>query len=81
MLAKGGDPHDSTQLQSVLEEEPTLMSVYGKGNVTGSISWGAKSHTPTSRPMGLFEVTSASTTALPKQLASFNIGGADFNIL
>jgi branched-chain amino acid transport system substrate-binding protein len=81
VLAKGGDPHDSTQLQSALEEEPTLMSVYGTGNATGSISFGVKSHTPTSRPMGLFEVTSAGTTALPKQLASFNIGGADFNIL
>jgi hypothetical protein len=55
--------------------------VYGTGSATGSISFGVKSHTPTSRPMGLFEVTSASTTALPKQLASFNIGGADFNIL
>jgi len=81
VLAKGGNPHEAAQLQSALEEEPTLMSLYGTGNATGSISFGAKSHTPTSRPMGLFEVTSTSTTALPKQLASFNIGGGDFAIM
>jgi ABC-type branched-subunit amino acid transport system substrate-binding protein len=81
VLAKGGNPRDATQLQSVLEEDPTLLSVYGTGNGTGSIAFGPKSHTPTSRPMGLFEVTSASTTSIPKQLASFNIGGADFAVL
>jgi branched-chain amino acid transport system substrate-binding protein len=81
VLAKGGNPRDATQLQSALEADPTLMSVYGTGSTTGSISFGVKTHTPTSRPLGLFEVTSATATAIPKQLASFNIGGADFAIL
>lgn len=81
VLEKGGDPNNGTHLQSALEEDTTLMSVYGKGNSTGSITLGPTTHTPTSRPMGLFEVTSTSTTALPKQLASFNIGGVDFTVL
>ncbi len=81
VLEKGGNPHDATQLQAALEANPTLKSVYGTGNGTGSISWNPKTHTPSSRPMGLFEVTTTSTTAQPTQLARFNIGGADFSVL
>jgi hypothetical protein len=81
VLAKGGNPKDSSQLQAALVAEPTLKSVYGVGNQTGSISWNPKTHTPSSRPMGLFEVATTSTTAQPKQLARFNIGGSDFSIL
>jgi branched-chain amino acid transport system substrate-binding protein len=81
VLSKGGNPHDSTQLQAALVEQPTLKSVYGTGNGTGSISWNPKTHTPSSRPMGLFEVTTTSTTAQPKQLARFSIGGTDFSVL
>jgi ABC-type branched-subunit amino acid transport system substrate-binding protein len=81
VLEKGGDPLSGSHLQSALEEDTTLMSLYGTGNSTGSLTLGSTSHTPTSRPMGLFEVKSSSTTALPKQLASFNIGGADFATL
>jgi branched-chain amino acid transport system substrate-binding protein len=81
VLQKKGDPTNSEQLQAALEDDTTLMSVYGQGSSTGSITLSPTTHTPTSRPLGLFEVTSTSTTAIPKQLASFNIEGANFSIM
>ncbi len=81
VLASGGDPHSSTALQSTLETNTTLLSVYGQGATTGSITISPTTHTPSSRPLGLFKVTSSSTTAQPTELAAFNIGGADFKLL
>jgi len=81
VLERGGNPMSSTELQAAWEEDTTLKSVYGKGSPTGSITISGKTHTPTGRPLGLFEVTSTGTTTNPKQLASFNIGGGGFTML
>ncbi len=81
VLQKNGNPMSSTELQAALEDNTTLQSVYGQGSSTGSITISKTTHTPTSRPLGLFQVTSTSTTAIPKQLAAFNIEGAGFSIL
>jgi branched-chain amino acid transport system substrate-binding protein len=81
VLEKKGNPMSSEELQDALEEDTTLKSVYGQGSPTGSITISPTTHTPTSRPLGLFEVTSTGTTAIPKQLAAFNIGGGGFSMM
>lgn len=77
VLAKGGDPTSGTQLQDALEAKPRFPSLYG-GDATspGELVLDPTTHTPTRRPMGLFDYNSGNI----KALAYFNIGGADFRL-
>lgn len=76
VIAKGGDPNDGTALQDALMEDAKFLSVYGDGSPAGSIEFDTTTHTLSSRPMGVFEVTDN----VPKALAYGNIGGRDFRL-
>lgn len=77
VLAKGGDPTSGTQLQDALEEKPQFPSVYG-GDAThpGELVIDPVTHSPSRRPMGLFDYNYGNI----KPLAYFNIDGADFTL-
>ena len=74
VAAKGGDINSGEQLNQALEADPTFKSVYGGDDTTvGTIKLDPKTHDPIVRPVGLFE-----TKPEIKQLAQWNIDGADF---
>lgn len=73
----GGDINDGPTLQAALEEDPSFVSVYGGSeDEVGTIELSPETHDPVKRPVGLF-------VAGPpvEQLAEWNIGGTDFEIL
>lgn len=77
VAAEGGDINSGKQLQDALIADPKLKSVYGGDESTvGELVLDTKTHSPASRSIGLFEVQGGT----PKQLASFDIGGADFEV-
>ncbi|MEI7991690.1 MAG: ABC transporter substrate-binding protein [Actinomycetota bacterium] len=75
-LAAGGDVTNGADLQKAMLENLTFPSVYGTGDVTGSIAFDATSHSLAFRPMGLFVLKDGK----PQPLAYFNIGGKDFKL-
>ncbi len=77
VLAKGGNVNSGEQLQSALVADPKFQSVYG-GSATrvGTIELNTTTHTATKRPLGVY----MSNNGKPKQVASFGIGGTDFEL-
>jgi len=77
VLAKGGNVNSGEELQNALIANPKFQSVYG-GNATqvGTIELNTTTHTVTKRPLGIY----MSNIGKPKQVASFGIGGADFEL-
>ncbi|WP_343904617.1 ABC transporter substrate-binding protein [Nocardioides aquiterrae] len=57
VLADGGDPTDTTALQSALEANPEFKSLYGgDASAPGTVQFNPEDHT-ISKPMGVFKVT------------------------
>jgi branched-chain amino acid transport system substrate-binding protein len=78
VLAKGQDPNSGTALQNALAADPMFKSVYG-GTPTqvGTVSLNPTTHTVTSRPLAVL----ASNGGHPKVLATFELGGAGFQLV
>jgi branched-chain amino acid transport system substrate-binding protein len=77
VLAKGGNVNSGEELQNALVANPKLQSVYGgNGAQLGTIELDTTTHTVTKRPLGVY----MSNNGKPKQVASFGIGGADFEL-
>jgi branched-chain amino acid transport system substrate-binding protein len=58
VLAEGGDPTDTTKLQTALEKNPKFKSLYGGDqSTTGEVEFNPNDHT-ISKPMGVFKVAS-----------------------
>lgn len=75
--ANGGDINSGTDLQNALEAKPSFKSLYGGDATTaGTLALGLQTHSPTRRPMGLFQYNNGSS----KALAFFNEGGANFKL-
>jgi ABC-type branched-subunit amino acid transport system substrate-binding protein len=75
VLKKGGDINNGTQLNDALQENLTVVSVYGgDANTVGTYTLDPKTHSVIKRGMGVFEYKSGKVT--PK--AFFDIAGADY---
>jgi branched-chain amino acid transport system substrate-binding protein len=56
VLAKGGDPTNTAQLQAALEANPEFPSLYGgSADQVGTVKFDVKEHT-ISKPMAVFKV-------------------------
>jgi len=78
VLAKGGNVNSGEELQRALVEDPTFKSVYGgSGAELGVIALDTENHTPKTRPLGVYK----SNGGKPKQVAEFDLGGANFKLL
>jgi branched-chain amino acid transport system substrate-binding protein len=84
VLANGGDPTNSTQLQAALVADPTANSVYGPGAKTGTLSWDVTTHALSHRTISIFQVETAtaavSGTGL-KALATCDQTGSNYQTL
>lgn len=77
VIAKGGNVNSGEELQNALIADPKFQSVYGgNGTQLGTIELDTTTHTVTKRPLGVY----MSNNGKPKQVASFGIGGADFEL-
>jgi ABC-type branched-subunit amino acid transport system substrate-binding protein len=77
VLATGGDINDGAQLDAALQENLTVVSVYGGDESTvGSYTLDPTTHSVIQRPMGVFRYQDGSVTPL----AYYDIGGADFQM-
>lgn len=77
VLAKGGDINDGAQLDAALQENLTLVSVYGgDASTVGSFTLDAKTHSVIKREMGVFEYKAGKVTAK----AFFGINGDGFRM-
>ena len=77
VAAKGGDINSGEELNKEMVADPKFKSVYGgDASTVGEIQMDPETHDPTVRPVGLFQAGSNF-----KQLAAWNIGGGDFEIL
>src|SRR3984957_1210270 len=77
VIAKGGNVNSGEELQNALIADPKFQSVYGgSGTQLGTIELDTTTHTATKRPLGVY----MSNNGKPKQVASFGIGGADFEL-
>lgn len=76
IVAKGGDANDPAQIRAAFESDLTFPSVYGTSadKPHGTYSIDPITHTVTGRDMGVYLYKDSAI----KQLASFQIGGADF---
>jgi ABC-type branched-subunit amino acid transport system substrate-binding protein len=73
----GGDVNNGEDLQKALEEDPKFPSVYGgSANEVGEVSLDLKTHSVNSRPLAVL----ATNGGEPKKLATFELGGADFEL-
>ena len=78
VLVKGGDINSGVDLQNAMKDKLTVASVYGgDDSAVGTMSWDPGTHSLSRRPMGVFTYKGGKVT----QLASFNIGGADYKKL
>jgi branched-chain amino acid transport system substrate-binding protein len=78
VLAKGGNVNSGEELQKALEADPSFKSVYGgSGAELGLIELDTTTHKPKTRPLGVYK----SNGGKPKQVASFDLGGANFKLL
>jgi ABC-type branched-subunit amino acid transport system substrate-binding protein len=77
VLAKGGDINDGAQLDAALQENLTVVSVYGGDESTvGTYTLDPTTHSVIKRPMGVFQYKDGSVTPL----AYYGIGGAEFTM-
>jgi branched-chain amino acid transport system substrate-binding protein len=77
VLAKGGDINDGAQLDAALQENLTVVSVYGGDDSTvGSYTLDPTTHSVIKRPMGVFQYKDGAVTPL----AYYDIAGADFKM-
>jgi branched-chain amino acid transport system substrate-binding protein len=77
VIAKGGDVNTGEALQNALIADPRFQSVYGgDGTQLGTIELDTTTHTVTRRPLEIY----MSNGGKPKQVASFGIGGIDFDL-
>lgn len=77
VVADGGDPSDSSALKAALESDPVFASVYGGDDSgPGTLEIDLETHGVSSRPMGVFEYKDGAV----ETLATYNIGGADFEL-
>jgi branched-chain amino acid transport system substrate-binding protein len=77
VIAKGGNVNSGEELQNALMADPKFQSMYGgNGAQLGAIELDTTTHTATKRPLGVY----LSNNGKPKQLSSFGIGGADFEL-
>jgi branched-chain amino acid transport system substrate-binding protein len=75
VLAKGGDINDGDQLDKALQENLTVVSVYGGDSTTvGSYTLDTKTHSVNKRPMGVFQYKGGKV----KPMAFFGIGGEGY---
>jgi branched-chain amino acid transport system substrate-binding protein len=76
----GGDLNSGVALNKALLSNPTFKDVYGgDASTVGTLRLDATTHDPSVRPVGLFQASSQLNVV--KQLASFNIGGGNFQIV
>lgn len=74
VLKKGGDPASGEALNTALQENLTLYSVYGGDETTvGQYALDPKTHSVTKRPMGIFEYKDGKVT--PKAFFGLNAEG------
>ena len=77
VLAKGGDINDGAQLDAALQENLTVVSVYGGDESTvGTYTLDPTTHSVIQRPMGVFQYKDGAVTPL----AYFDIAGAEFTM-
>ncbi len=77
VLAKGGDINDGAQLDAALQENLTVVSVYGGDESTvGTYTLDPTTHSVIKRPMGVFQYQDGAVTPL----AYYGIAGADFTM-
>lgn len=77
VVADGGDPDNGAELKAALEADPVFPSVYGGDEQTvGTLELDPKTHGVASRPMGVYEYKGGEVTPL----ATFNVGGSDFEL-
>jgi branched-chain amino acid transport system substrate-binding protein len=77
VLAKGGDINDGAQLDAALQENLTVVSVYGGDESTvGTYTLDPTTHSVIKRPMGVFQYKDGTVTPL----AYYDIGGAEFQM-
>ena len=73
----GGDVNSGEDLQKALEEDPKFPSVYGgSGSELGQLVLNLKTHSVESRPLAVL----AANGGEPKKLATFELGGAGFEL-
>jgi branched-chain amino acid transport system substrate-binding protein len=78
VLAKGGNVNSGEELQKVLMDNPSFKSIYGgSGAELGVIELDTTTHTAKKRPLGVYKANGGK----PKQVASFDLGGANFKLL
>ena len=72
----GGDLNDGEAWVKALEENPTLPSLYGgEGETVGEMVVDTDKHILSKRALGVFQSVPGEPA---KRLASFNVGGADY---
>ena len=75
VLKKGGDINDGAQLDQALQDDLTVVSVYGGDSSTvGTYTLDPKTHSVVKRGMGVFQYKDGKVTPL----AFFGIDGVDF---
>jgi branched-chain amino acid transport system substrate-binding protein len=75
VLKKGGNINDGAQLDQALQDNLTVVSVYGgDASTVGTYSLDPKTHSVIKRGMGVFEYKGGKVTAK----AFFGIGGEDY---
>lgn len=75
VLAKGGNINSGADLDAALQDDLTVVSVYGGDDKTvGTYTLDPETHSVVKRPMGVFEYKDKKVTPL----AYFGIDGADF---
>jgi ABC-type branched-subunit amino acid transport system substrate-binding protein len=75
VLKKGGNINDGSQLDQALQDNLTVVSVYGgDANTVGTYTLDPKTHSVLKRGMGVFEYKGGKVTAK----AFFDIGGENY---
>jgi hypothetical protein len=78
VLAKGGNVNSGEELQKALLDNPSFKSIYGgSGSELGAIALDTATHTVKTRPLGVYKANGGK----PKQVAEFDLGGANFKLL
>ena len=78
VLAKDGDINDGTALDAALQENLTVVSVYGGSDTeVGTYTLDPTTHSVVKRPMGVFQYKDETVTPL----AYYDIGGEGFRMV
>jgi ABC-type branched-subunit amino acid transport system substrate-binding protein len=76
-LAKGGNINRGPDLLAALQARPSFNTVFGGDATTpGVLTMDAKTHSPSALPQAVFQDTGSSL----KQLATYDVGGANFKM-